>query len=172
MWGRMLIAMATVGLSGMVSGTALANDGDPCGAKMVCASSPQSVVEAIKEAGYKAVLSKSKTTGNPMIESAANGYDYSLFFYECEEAKQCGSLQFMISFADDGTNTPELANLWNKEKRFSQMAVTDDKSLAFSYDISTIGGLNQKNFADVVDWWALMLGEVSQFFKAQAPQKK
>ena len=168
MLGRILIAVVAVAFSG----AALANDSDPCDAKMVCASSPQSVVEAIKEAGYKAVLSKSKTTGNPMIESAANGYDYSIFFYECEASKQCGSLQFMISFADDGTNTPQLANLWNKEKRFSQMAVTDDKSLAFSYDISTIGGLNQKNFADVVDWWALMLGEASIFFKAQAAPKK
>lgn len=168
MFGRMMIAAVFLAFAG----PALASDDDACSARMVCASNPQSVVDAIKEAGYKAVLSKSKTTGNPMIESAANGYDYSVFFYECKEGAQCGSLQFMISFADDGANTPELANAWNKEKRFSQMAVTDDKSLSFSYDVSTIGGLNQKNFADVVDWWALMLGDVSVFFKAQAAPAK
>lgn len=158
-------------LAGM-SGTALAADGDPCGAAMVCASKPQSVVEALQSAGYKAVLSKSKSTGNPMIESAASGYNYSIFFYECEENAQCGSLQFQISFEDDGGNTPELANKWNKDKRFSQMSVWDDNSLALAYDVSTVGGLNQKNFADVIDWWAVMLGEAGKFFKENPAPKK
>ncbi|WP_257541337.1 YbjN domain-containing protein [Sphingobium sp. CFD-1] len=144
---------------------AFALDEEPCGKSMVCASNPQSVADGVQAAGYKAVLSKSSTTGNPMIESAANGYNYSIFFYECEDGKKCGSIQFQISFEDDGANTLELANKWNSNKRFSQMAVADDKSLAVSYDVATIGGLNQKNFADVVDWWALMLGELNKFFK-------
>ncbi len=156
-----------VALAGTAFSQAQAADKEPCGKAMVCASDPQSVVSAIQAAGYKAVLKNSKTTGNPMIDSAAAGYNYSIFFYECEEKKDCASLQFSISFADDGANTPELANLWNKTKRFSQMAVDDDKSLSFSYDVTTLGGLNQKNFADVVDWWATMLGELGRFFKDQ-----
>ncbi|MGC4252534.1 MAG: YbjN domain-containing protein [Sphingobium sp.] len=150
---------------------AFASDEEPCGKNMVCASNPQSVADAVQAAGYKAVLSKSSTTGNPMIESAANGYNYSIFFYECEDGKKCGSIQFQISFEDDGANTFELANKWNSNKRFSQMAVSDDKSLVVSYDLATIGGLNQKNFADVVDWWALMLGDLSKFFKENRAPK-
>ena len=34
-------------------------------------------------------------------------------------------------------------------------------------DVSTIGGLNLKNFADVIDWWSVMLGELNKFFKEQ-----
>ncbi|BAV63995.1 YbjN domain-containing protein [Sphingobium cloacae] len=150
---------------------AFALDEEPCGKNMVCASNPQSVADAVQAAGYKAVLSKSTTTGNPMIESAASGYNYSIFFYECEDGKKCGSIQFQISFEDDGANTFELANKWNSSKRFSQMAVSDDKSLVVSYDVATIGGLNRKNFADVVDWWALMLGELSKFFKENPAPK-
>ncbi|KKW92745.1 YbjN domain-containing protein [Sphingobium chungbukense] len=142
-----------------------AADADPCGDGLVCASDPQSVVRALQAEGYKAALDKSKTTGNPLIESAANGYNFTIFFYECEQAKKCGSLQFQLSFEDDGGNTPELANKWNKDKRFSQMSVWDDHSLALAYDVTTVGGLNQKNFADVIDWWAVMLGEAAKFFK-------
>ena len=113
------------------------------------------------------MLGKSDTTGNPRIESAASGYNFNIYFYECEKTQKCGSLQFLISFADDGTNTPDLANKWNTKKRFLQMSVDDDKSLAVSMDVSTLGGLNQKNFADVIDWWSVMLGELAKFFKEQ-----
>ena len=146
---------------------ASASDPDPCGANMVCASSPSSIVKALQAAGYQAALGKSEKTGNPKIDSAASGYKFTIYFYECEQNVKCGSLQFLISFADDGANTPELANKWNKAKRFIQMSVDDDKSLGASMDVATIGGLNQKNFADVLDWWATMLGELNKFFKAQ-----
>lgn len=136
-----------------------------CAANMVSASRSQSVVDALQAAGYKAALTKSKSTGNPMIESAASGYNFTIYFYGCEEMKDCNSLQFGINFADDGGNTVELANKWNQSKRFIQMSLADDKTLDVSYDVSTIGGLSQENFADVVDWWSVMLGELSKFFK-------
>ena len=45
--------------------------------------------------------------------------------------------------------------------------MTKDDGLSVSYDVSTLGGLTQENFADVVDWWAVMLGELNAYFKAQ-----
>lgn len=163
-WVSRLGALAALAL---FAGPALAADPDPCGAGMVCASNPESIVKAMQAAGFQAQLGKSGQTGNPKIESAASGYKYTIYFYECEKNVRCGSLQFQISFADDGSNTLELANKWNSTKRFLQMAVDEDKSLSVSMDVATIGGLNQKNFADVLDWWAVMLGELSKFFEKQ-----
>ncbi|HEX7853572.1 MAG TPA: YbjN domain-containing protein [Sphingobium sp.] len=163
---RILLAFAAFGLT-LWAGPALASDPDSCGANLVCASDPQSVVKGLQAAGYQAKLGKSEATGNPKIESAASGYKFSVFFYECEKAIKCGSLQFQVSFVDDGKNTLELANKWNNAKRFLQMSVDDDKSLDASMDVATIGGLNQKNFADVLDWWATMLGELNTFFKEE-----
>lgn len=148
----------------LLAGAAQATDKELCGKGLVCASAPETVVEALQKAGYKAVLSKSETTGNPMVESAANGYDFNIFFYECEEKKNCASLQFGISFSPEEGNTPALANEWNRRMRFMQMAVDDNKILSVNYDLSTIGGLNQKNFADVIEWWASMLAQLHRFF--------
>ncbi|MBT2185748.1 YbjN domain-containing protein [Sphingobium nicotianae] len=152
--------------AGLATASAGAADTEPCAKAMVCASSPQTVVDALQAAGYKGVLSKSKS-GNPMIESAASGYKFWIYFYECEKGAACASIQFNITFNDDdGANSAELANLWNKDKRFSQMSFDpSDRSLSFSYDVTTLGGLNQKNFADVIDWWATMLGQLGRFFK-------
>lgn len=157
---------------GVGASAAQAADTAPCAANMVCASAPQTVVAALQAAGYKGTLTKSETTGNPMIESAASGYNYRIYFYECEANKACASIQFRINFSDDGGNSQYLANLWNLEKRFSQMSFDpEDKSLSFSYDVTTVGGLNQKNFADVIDWWATMLGQLNAFFKAHPDGK-
>lgn len=144
-----------------------------CPASLVCASNPQGVVASLQAQGYKAVLGKSENTGNPKISSAASGYDYTIFFYGCEKGANCTSLGFSITFADDGTNSTDLANEWNSDKRFSAMSFDkSDKSLMLTYDVSTIGGLNQVNFADVVDWWQTMLSQAHTFFNAHpAPTK-
>lgn len=164
--GWMCAALAAM----LATGSAQAADDKPCGKGLVCASAPQTIATALSAAGYKAELTTDKA-GDPMIRSAAAGYNFIVYFYGCKDHKQCSSLQFMSSFEADGTNTPELANKWNNSKRFSQMAVTDDGALDFSYDVATIGGLNQENFTDVIEWWEAMLGQVSQFFKEQSPKK-
>ncbi|MCW2350530.1 YbjN domain-containing protein [Sphingobium sp. B12D2B] len=151
----------------MMTAPAHAADEEPCGKGLVCANAPETVVKAIQDAGYKASLSKSESSGNPMITSAASGYNFNIYFYECEDGKNCASLHFSTSFVDDGKNTPELANLWNRKNRFSQMAVDEDGSLDLTYDVTTYGGLTQRNFADVVDWWQTMLGALNSFFREQ-----
>ncbi len=127
------------------------------------ASDPQAVTDELRKLGYRAELTKHES-GDPQIVSAAAGYDYRINFNDCTANKQCRSLGFVISFADDGKNTLELANTWNRQKRFSQMALNQNGTLAFSYDVTTVGGLTKANFADVVDWWQVMLGQVRGYF--------
>lgn len=146
---------------------------DDCPAALICASNPQGVVASLQAQGFKAVLGKSDSTGNPKITSAASGYNYTIFFYGCEKGADCTSLGFSVTFEDDGTNSAALANAWNKDKRFSAMSFDEsDKSLMLTYDVTTIGGLNQVNFADVVDWWQTMLGQARTFFDAHPAPKK
>lgn len=152
-----------------VSG-ARAADTTPCGKNLVCASAPSTIIEAVQKAGYKATLDKDND-GDPMIESAASGYNFSIYFYGCVERNMCDSLRFAVNFKDDGANALELANLWNRDKRFAHMAVNKNKSLNIGYDVTTVGGLNQENFADLLDWWATMLGEASKFFKEHPARK-
>jgi len=150
---------------------AAAVDKDLCPPDLICASQPETIVKALRDAGYQAKLGKDKQN-DPMITSAAAGYSFDILFYGCELAVRCDSLQFYVSFSDDGGNTLELANKWNKTNRFSQAAISDKKSFIFNYDVSTVGGLNAKNFADVIDWWADRLGELNSFFKQNPAPKK
>lgn len=149
------------------AGAASAQDRDPCGANMVCASDPQTVVAALHKAGYQAKLS-ADNVGDPMIESKAN-YRFDVYFYGCEQKKNCDSLRFEVIFMKEPENTAALANKWNAGKRFLYMAVKDDGRLTVAYDLATIGGVNQRNFADVLDWWGAMLEDLNEFFEKELP---
>lgn len=154
-----------VGLAlAFVPGLASAKDAATCGKGLICANNPETVAAALRAEGMKVEVTKDGE-GDPKIESKMAGYNFSILFYGCEEHKLCDSLQFYISFEDDGKNTPQLANKWNSGKRFLQMAAMDDGTLRVSYDVSTMGGLTAANFTDVVDWWRTMLGELNIFFK-------
>lgn len=165
---RLTGTLAIAGLMG--SGVAHAED---CPSALICASNPAGIVASLQAQGFKAVLGKSESSGNPKIESAASGYNYTIFFYGCEKGANCSSLGFSITFSDDGANNVQLANAWNKDKRFSAMSFDEtDKTLMMTYDVTTIGGLNQVNFADAVDWWQTMLGQARTFFDEHPAPKK
>lgn len=169
--------MGSKAIAALVMATALASApaaAADCPSALICASNPAGVVASLQAQGFKAALGRSDNTGNPKITSAAAGYDYTIFFYGCDKGENCNSLGFSVTFSDDGTNSTQLANEWNKDKRFSVMSFDEsDKSLMMTYDVSTVGGLTQVNFADVVDWWQTMLGQARVFFDAHpAPKKK
>lgn len=135
-----------------------------CATGMVCASSPETVVNALLAQGYRAKLTEQPGKA-PQITSAANGYNFDIFFEGCKEGKGCSSLDFWVSFSKDPANSAELANEWNSQKRFSAMSFDkSDGSLAISYDVTTVGGLNAENFGDVIDWWASLMGAARKFF--------
>lgn len=147
---------------GTLASSAQAKDDKPCGANMVCASDPNTVVAALQKAGYKAKLGKDGV-GDPEIDSAASGYSFSVYFYDCVDHKQCAAIQFYVSFEKDAQNTEAFANKWNTDKRFLRAHVNDKGELIFDHDVSTIGGLNQANFADLLEWMASSLNTVRDY---------
>ena len=167
-----LYLFAAIGLSALgLSAPAFAEDAKPCGAGLICASNPQTVMAALEKAGLKPKLSKDGE-GDPMIESDESSYHFDVYFYGCVEHKNCDSLRFETLFEKAPENTPALADKWNSKKRFLQASVRNDQQFAVAYDVATIGGLNAANFADVIDWWNSQLNELATFFKEEVPAEK
>ena len=162
---------AAVFAATMMAATAAgAADKAPCPAGTVCASDPASVLAAMKKKGLDAKLS-TDNTGDPMIDAEV-GYHASVFFYGCEAHKDCDSLRFDVNFEKAPENTLALANDWNASERFLQMSLKSDGTLDAAYDVTTVGGMNQANFADTLDWWSAMLDQLSTFFQKKPPPAK
>lgn len=156
------IAVALV----LASGIAQAQDRVACGAGLVCASDPDSVMRAMEKAGLNP-KKLADNDGDPMIESEGSVYHFDVYFYGCEQHRNCDSLRLQVAFRKDPENTLELANKWNANKRFLQASVPADGRFVVAYDVATIGGVTEKNFADVLDWWQSMLGELGEFFQKE-----
>ncbi|RYE01972.1 MAG: YbjN domain-containing protein [Sphingomonadales bacterium] len=151
---------------------ALAQDRASCAAGQVCASAPASVVAAIEKANLKPKLGKD-SNGDPLIEIEEGApYHFDVYFYGCEKGANCDSLRFEVIFEKDPDATPLLANKWNASHRFIQAAVKEDGRFVMAYDVPTIGGVNARNFADMLDWWTSMLGEAGDFFGKELGEKK
>jgi len=157
----MILAVAGVGVPARASDTA------PCPAGLICATDPQGVAKIMTDEGFRAKIDVDKG-GDPLISSAAAGYDFDVFFYGCTDHKACDSLQFRATFERGASSDVVLMNRWNAETRFGQMSVNDKGIISLSYDVSTIGGLNKRNFADVLSWWSTILGQAGKFFSANA----
>lgn len=135
-------------------------------------SAPHLVAKALQDAGYKAEIAKSKT-GDPYIKSAANGDEFTIEFYGCELADGCGSIQFYSWYKKKPWYTPELANRWNTRKRFLKIEIDGDGDLGMHLDIATVGKLTKANFADLIDWWSVMSGDLGEFLdKEEEAQPK
>jgi hypothetical protein len=160
---RLLFAAAALLLT---AGAAQAQDRNPCGPGLACASSPDSILRAMVKAGLKPKL-VTDSDGDPMIESDAAAYHFDLYFYGCEQHKNCDSLRFEIAFRKEPDNTLELVNKWNANHRFLQASVKPDGRLMVSYDLATIGGVTDRNMADVLDWWKSQLEELGSFFQTE-----
>jgi hypothetical protein len=164
------IHLAAAAAALLAPGIAQAQDRAPCGAGMVCASDPATVLHALEKAGLKPVQA-TDNQGDPVIFSDAAAYPFDVYFYGCEQHRHCDSLRFQVTFRKGAENTAALANTWNVANRFLQAAATPDGRLVVAYDLGTIGGINQRNFADAIDWWQSMLEELGDFFQKQLDLK-
>ncbi len=126
-------------------------------AQSVSATSPQSVVTAMQNAGYKATLSKDNT-GDPLINSSSGGSNFSVFFFGCTKNTDCRTIQFFAGYTDRKV-TLSMMNDWNSKKRFARAYVTDNGAARIEMDVDLDdGGMSAKLFEDNLEFWVAVMG--------------
>ena len=130
--------------------------------KLFDARQPGELAVALRDAGYKAEL-KNNDKGTPIITSSANGDPFTITFYGCTAAIDCGSFEFFSWYKKEPLFTVAFVNEWNTSKRFLRASIDKDGDLALSMDVAGEGKMTQAAFADNVDWFQTMTGEISKF---------
>lgn len=133
--------------------------GTPATAQNVVADDPQAIVDVLKDWGYRAALVKD-SEGDPKIDSATSGVNFSIYFYGCSGGTQCTSIQFASGFDMDQGTTPGVVNEWNANKRFGKVYLDDEKDPFIEMDISLVGGgISRDNFRDNLEKWEQLVGD-------------
>ncbi|UZK67215.1 YbjN domain-containing protein [Sphingomonas sp. M1-B02] len=134
--------------------------------RVVDVSSLPAIAKILQEEGYKAALKKSEA-GEEFLESAAGGATFTIQMFGCEPAKGCTSAQFNSWYKKAPWFSTDVANRWNARNRFIKAAIDKDGDLSIYLDVSTLGKTTYANFADTIDWWAVMTAELAKFIEAE-----
>jgi hypothetical protein len=148
-------AAAAMVFSGALGGEALAQTINADGM-----TGPE-VASWLQKAGYKAVLSKDES-GDPLIDSAADGHNFKVYFYDCKAAR-CKALQFSAGFDLKAGLTLEKANEWNRKNRYLKVYLDDDKDPYVQYDVNVNAGRTVSGLDDDFAVWTSMLGTFATF---------
>jgi hypothetical protein len=119
--------------------------------------SDPAVIENIASGYGSAALAKDDY-GDPLIEGRINGLLYYVFFYGCEENKNCNAIQFSASFEDPKTDLGGV-NEWNRNKRFGTASIDEDGDVSLQYDLNLAYGVSRANLDDTFDYWRTVLAE-------------
>lgn len=111
-------------------------------AQNIKSAAPDQVAEKIRQLGYQAKLSKD-SSGDPMIQSSANGDTFLLLFDGCTGGKDCEWIFFYSPYsyqAKDYAKIRQVVDNWNNGGDFSKASLTEDRvSLKFYLPMSQEG---------------------------------
>ena len=122
---------------------------------------PDVVAGLMTGAGMK-VTHTTSAEGAPMLESSVDGVDFVVYFYECMPI--CASMQFSAGFQLDAPMPMEMANLWNRDRRFARVYLDSSGDPFIEMDIGLAGdGIGRKNFDDALETWRILLQDFREF---------
>lgn len=134
----------------------------PATAQTVDPARPQSLVTALQNAGYKAVLEKDDE-GDPKIKSAASGANFSIYFYGCTNNVNCRSIQFSSGFTVKAKPDHARMNEWNSKNRFGQAYLDKENDPWLQFDVVMDGGIPPALFEATLDRWSAAIGSFQKF---------
>ncbi|MEL7312534.1 MAG: YbjN domain-containing protein [Pseudomonadota bacterium] len=121
---------------------------------LIDATDPDAVLNVAR--GFGSARLSEDGIGDPLISGRIKGEKYKLFFYMCEDNKNCKDVQFWSGWT--GTDvTLQDVNRWNNEKRFGKAYIDDEGDPILTYVINLNGGVSYENLEDSFDWWQTML---------------
>lgn len=91
------------------------------------------------------------------IRAEIDGIVYTISFLNCEDGRNCGSVQFRAWWTSDGAHSLEAMNQWNRDRRFSAAYLDNGGNATIEFDVNLLGGVTAVNFDDTVQWWRAVL---------------
>ena len=115
----------------------------------------------LQKGGYKAELTKDDQ-GDPLINSAAEGQTFKIYFYDCKD-ERCKALQFSAGFDLKTPLALEKANEWNRKNRYLKVYLDDDGDPYVQYDVNVNAGRTISGLDDDFGVWTGMIGDFTKF---------
>lgn len=144
-------------------GAALAFSATPAHAELVNAKNPATIKAIVESQGWPATL-VTKAGDDPYIESTRNGLKFLILFMNCDDNKNCKTLQYYMGFNDAKNVSFERLNEWNKEKRFARAYRDDEGDPVLEMDVDVdFAGIPRENIGETFNTWASLMDSYREF---------
>jgi len=121
------------------------------------------VLKAVQSAGFVATMG-TDDDGDPRISSRVSDTKFLIYFYGCEDNKNCKSILIKAGYDLDAGITASKVNEWNRNKRFGKAYIDDEGDPYLEMDVNMdFDGIGDKNFADTLDWWRVTVENFEEF---------
>ena len=101
----------------------------------VSAKEPEKILEIAK--GFGSAELSVDSAKDPRIVGRIDGQRYAIYFYGCENNKDCSSIQFVAGWALEEGKRPSstVINEWNRTKRYGKAYIDSDGDPMLEVDL-------------------------------------
>lgn len=129
-------------------------------APLVDASNPDTIVQMMR--GFGSATLESDEYGDPLITGRIDGNKYGIYFYNCEDNKDCENVQFSAAWAGYDVSMHQM-NEWNKTQLYGTAYLDKDGDPSIDLTVNLKYGVSRENFDDTIDWWVLTIKEFEKY---------
>lgn len=129
----------------------------PAHAELINAANPATIKAIVESQGWPATII-AKAGDDPYIESTRGGLKFLVLFLNCDDHKQCKTLQYYMGFSDAKDISLERLNQWNKDKRFARAYRDDEGDPVLEMDVDLdFAGIPRENVGETFNTWASLM---------------
>jgi len=132
--------------------------GSVASAQTIDGTSPRAIVDILQGEGYRASLTTDRY-GDPKIDSSSQGVNWSIWFYDCTNNRDCRSIQYAASFDLSDGISPNVLNDFARENRYGRVYYDQEFNPYIELDANLAGGVSRANFIDTLQTWGIVLGD-------------
>lgn len=140
---RKSVFSSAILIAAVIGGSAMAGD--------VRAEDPGTITGVLFDEG---IASKVDTDsyGDPLVQFRKDDRQYTIFFYNCTDNKDCSNIQVYIGYDTNGDVGVDVTNKMNVDNRFVTAAVDEEDDVVLTMDVMTgENGLADGDFKDLLD---------------------
>lgn len=140
----------------------------PAAAQEVLSGRPDSIQEALEDAGYDVEVTEASDGEGPILSSFSDGVEanFDVRFKACDDdGTECEIVVLVAGFTFDGKGEPatlERINEWNSGK-WGKAWVDDEDIMWISIEVNAVGGIADDNLADTFTWWETLMADYVEF---------
>jgi hypothetical protein len=126
--------------------------------EMIDATQPERIAELLK--GFGIARLGTHSDGEPLISGRINGKTYEVFFFDCNDGKECRNIQFWAYW--DEPAQLDAINAWNRQTWFGRTYLDEEDDLVLEYAVNLSHGVAEQTLEDSADIWMRMLKGVEE----------